>query len=33
MHSQLDAWLNTRADKNDIGIYFTVLNRLAENKA
>lgn len=33
MHSQLDTWLNTRADKNEIGTYFTVLNRLAENKA
>jgi len=33
MHSQLDAWLNTRADKTEIGTYFTVLTRLAENKA
>lgn len=31
MHAQLDEWLATRANKNDVSTYFTVLSKLAEN--
>lgn len=32
MHAQLDEWLNTRANKKDLSVYFSVLSQLAETK-
>lgn len=32
MHAQLNEWLNTRANKKDLGTYFAVLSQLADSK-
>lgn len=32
MHSQLDDWLNERANKKDLNVYFAVLAQLANGK-
>lgn len=33
MHAQLDEWLNARVNKKDLGVYFMVLNQLADSKS